>query len=145
MISKNKRAFYDYLITERIEAGVSLVGTEVKSLRLGKVQISDAFVTIDERLEAWVHNLRIPQYEFGNINNHTEARKRKLLLQKKELTKLKMAMQAKGLSLIPIAIYFKSSLIKIEVGLGRGKKVFDKRQDEAKKDADKRIKKALMS
>jgi len=139
IISKNKRAFYDFLITERLEAGIQLQGTEVKSLREAQVRIADAFVTIDERKEAWIHNLHISHYAFGNINNHVEGRKRKLLLNRKEIDKLYHEMKSKNLTIIPISIYFKKSNVKVEIGLAKGKKLHDKRQDEAKKDAQRKI------
>jgi len=139
IILKNKRAFFDFLVSEKWEAGISLKGTEVKSLRSGKGQMTESFVTIDSNQEVWVHNLRIPHYEFGNINNHGELRKRKLLLHAKEIKKLKHAIQAKGFSLIPLKLYFKSSLVKLEIGLGKGKQAHDKRQDQAKKDVQRKL------
>ena len=140
IITKNKRASYDYQLLEKVEAGLVLQGTEVKSLRDGKAKISEAFIAIDKHKEAWIHNMSIPQYEFGNIANHKETRKRKLLLNKKEIENLQHQIQAKGLTVIPLALYFKGSKVKLEIALGRGKKLFDKRQDKAKKDAQKKIK-----
>lgn len=140
IITKNKRASYDYQLLEKVEAGLVLQGTEVKSLRDGKAKISEAFIAIDKHMEAWIHNMSIPQYEFGNIANHKETRKRKLLLNKKEIENLQHQIQAKGLTVIPLALYFKGSKVKLEIALGRGKKLYDKRQDNAKKDAQKKIK-----
>ena len=139
IISKNKRAFFDFEILERIEAGMQLQGTEVKSIRSSQVRISDAFVTINEKQEAWIHNLHILHYSFGNIHNHQEIRKRKLLLHKNQIVKLQSEVKSKRLVIIHISIYFKKSYVKIEIALARGKKLHDKRQDQAKKDADRKI------
>ncbi len=139
IIAKNKRAFYDFLIEKKIEAGIELLGTEVKSLRIGKANLSEAFATIDKNEEVWLQNLNIPHYEFGNRNNHLETRRRKLLLHKKEIQQLSHSLKAKGLTLVPLALYFKGSLVKIEMGLGKGKKLFDKRQDQAKKDVQRKL------
>jgi len=143
IIAKNKRASYDYFLEEKFEAGIMLLGTEVKSLRDGKVSIAEAHVTIDNKGEAWINNMLIPQYEFGNINNHAENRKRKLLLHKKEIEKIDHLMNTKRLALVPTIIYFKRSLIKLEIALGKGKKRHDKRQDEAKKDVERKIQRGL--
>lgn len=128
IIVKNKRAFYDYSIQETFEAGMVLLGTELKSLRSGKAQITEAFITIDNKQEAWVHNMNIAHYAFGNINNHKETRKRKLLLNKKEITTLKQRQLKENLTIIPLKIYFKKSLAKLEIGLAKGKKKYDKRE-----------------
>lgn len=144
VIVKNKRAFYDYAISKTLEAGLVLKGTEVKTLREGKAQISESFVTIDKNKEAWLHNINIPHYHFGNINNHQETRKRKLLISKKEIEQLDHEVNAKGLTIVAISLYFKSSLVKIEIGLGKGKKAYDKRQDQAKKDFKKRLNKGQL-
>lgn len=140
IITKNKRAGYDFQLIEKYEAGLVLQGTEVKSLRDGKAKIAEAFISIDNNMEAWVNNMTIPHYEFGNLANHKETRKRKLLLSKKEIEDLKHEMKSKGLTIIPLALYFKGSMVKLEIALGRGKKLYDKRQDSAKKDAEKKIK-----
>lgn len=140
IIAKNKRASYDYFLEEKFEAGLSLVGTEVKSLRAGKVSIAEAWVDIDKNGEAWIHNMTIPHYEFGNINNHNETRKRKLLLNKKEIEKLLHQVKAQKMTIVPTIIYFKKSLIKMEIALGRGKKQHDKRHDQAKKDIERKLK-----
>lgn len=139
IIAKNKRATYDYSIKERFEAGMMLQGTEVKSLRLGKATIAEAYITIDNNFEAWVYNLHIPQYEFGNIHNHQEDRKRKLLLNSKEIQLIKHKIKAEGMTLVPTIIYFKKSLVKLEIALGKGKKLHDKRADQAKKDVEKKL------
>ena len=140
IIAKNKRASYDYFLDEKFEAGLSLVGTEVKSLRAGKVSIAEAWVDIDRNGEAWIQNMTIPHYEFGNINNHNETRKRKLLLHKKEIDRLLHQVKAQKMTIVPTIIYFKNSLIKMEIALGRGKKQHDKRQDQAKKDVERKLK-----
>lgn len=139
IIAKNKRAFHDYAITEKYEAGIMLKGTEVKSLRNGKCTLGEAYVQIDKSNEAWVYNMNIPHYAFGNIANHEETRKRKLLLNKVEIKKIAHALSAKGMTIVPISIYFKGSYVKIEIGLGKGKKLYDKRQDKAKKDVEKKL------
>lgn len=140
IIAKHKRASYDYFLEEKFEAGISLVGTEVKSLRAGKVSIAEAWVDIDKNGEAWIQNMTIPHYEFGNINNHQETRKRKLLLNKKEIEKLLHQVKAQKMTIVPTIIYFKNSLVKMEIALGRGKKDYDKRADKAKKDVERKLK-----
>ncbi|MFT6068123.1 MAG: SsrA-binding protein [Bacteriovoracaceae bacterium] len=139
IIAKNKRASYDYFLEEKFEAGISLVGTEVKSLRAGKVSIAEAWVDIDKNGEAWIQNMTIPHYEFGNINNHQETRKRKLLLNRKEIEKLLHQVKAQKMTIVPTIIYFRGSLVKMEIALGRGKKDFDKRADKAKKDVERKL------
>jgi SsrA-binding protein len=139
IIAKNKRASYDFSLSEKFEAGLVLVGTEVKSLRGGKVSIAEAYITVDERGEIWAYNINIPQYEFGNINNHVENRKRKLLLHSKEISKIYHTMKAQNLTLVPTIIYFKGSRVKIEIALAKGKKQHDKRHDEAKKDVQRKL------
>lgn len=139
IIAKNKRASYDYFLEEKFEAGLMLAGTEVKSLRAGKVSINEAFISIDNDGEAWVHNMTIPHYEFGNIHNHEETRKRKLLLKKKEIAKIYHDMKAKNLTVVPTIIYFKDSLVKLEIALGKGKKMHDKRDTEAKRDVERKL------
>lgn len=139
IIAKYKRASYDYLLLERYEAGIVLKGTEVKSLRAGKVSLSESFVEIDSNNEAYILNMNIAHYEFGNVHNHEESRKRKLLLSKKQIVEIHHRMKTGGLSLVPTIIYFKDSLVKLEIALGKGKKVHDKRQAEAKKDVERKI------
>ncbi len=141
IICKNKRAGYDYFLEDKYECGVSLLGTEVKSLRLGKGIINEAFVTIDSKGEVWLQNATIPHYEFGNINNHPETRKRKLLLKKEEISQINKKMLTKGQTIIPLALYFKDSLVKCEIALARGKKLFDKRDTAAKKDVERKLRK----
>lgn len=139
VIVKNSRAGYDFFLEEKFEAGVVLQGTEVKSLRAGKATIAEAFVTIDGSGEAWLHNLVIPHYAFGNIHNHVENRKRKLLLHKDEINQINKRMAQKGLTLIPTQLYFKDSRVKCEIALAKGKKLYDKRDASAKKDLDRKL------
>jgi SsrA-binding protein len=139
IIAKNKRASYDYQLLDKYEAGIMLQGTEVKSLRAGKVTIAEAHIAFDKNGELWAHNINIPQYEFGNIHNHVEGRKRKLLLNKKELVKIEHSMKSQRLTIVPTIIYFKKSLIKLEIALGKGKKHYDKRHDAAKKDVARKL------
>lgn len=139
IIAKNKRASYDYFLEEKFEAGIVLQGTEIKSLRNGKVSIAESYVDIDKNGEVWIMNMLIPAYEFGNIHNHKEDRKRKLLLNRKEIHTISHQMQAKGYTLVPTKIYFKDSLCKLEIALGKGKKLHDKRQDKAKKDVERKL------
>lgn len=143
VIAKNKRAHFDYSLEDKIEAGLVLVGTEVKSLRNGKVSIAESHISIDSKGEVWAYNIKIPQYEFGNINNHQEDRKRKLLLNQKEIVKLFHKMKAQNLTLVPTMIYFKGSMIKLEIALGRGKKLHDKRADEQKKTVQRKLQKGI--
>jgi len=139
IIAKNKRASYDFFLDEKFEAGLVLKGTEVKTLRLGKVSIAESYISIDDGMEAWIHNITIPHYNFGNINNHDETRKRKLLLNKLEIERMYHQMKAARLTIVATKIYFKDSKIKIEIALARGKKQHDKRQDQAKKDVQKKL------
>ena len=141
---RNSKAFRDYFVDERFEAGIALKGTEVKSIRAGKAQISDAFGRI-EKGELWMHNAHIEQYAFGNINNHDARRIRKLLLHANQIRKISQALDAGGSrAVVPLRMYFKEALVKVEVGLCTGKKLFDKRETLKKKalmrDEDKTIK-----
>ena len=139
IICKNQRAGYDYFLEEKYECGMVLVGTEVKSLRNGKGQINEAYVTIDSAGEAWLQNATIPHYEFGNLNNHPETRKRKLLLKREEIHQIAKKMASKGYTIIPLSLYFKDSLVKCEIALAKGKKLFDKRDTAAKKDVERKL------
>ena len=123
---KNKKAYFDYTILESIEAGISLVGTEIKSIRKGSVDLKDTFITIKNN-EAFILNIYIAKYEEGNIFNHDERRTRKLLLHKKEIQKLKEKVSTEGLTLIPLKLYFHKNHVKVLVGLCKGKKLYDKR------------------
>ena len=133
LIANNKKAFHDYFIEDTYEAGVALAGTEVKSLRMGKCSIKEAFVRI-ENGEVWIYGMNISPYEKGNIFNKDPLRVRKLLLHSYEINKLDGKLKEKGLPLVPLKVYFKDSLVKVEIGVARGKKLYDKRQDIAKKD-----------
>lgn len=139
IICKNQRAGYDYFLEEKYECGMVLQGTEVKSLRLGKATINEAYVIIDSQGEAWLQNATIPHYDFGNINNHPETRKRKLLLKREQIQQIEKKMATKGYTLIPLALYFKDSLVKCEIALAKGKKLFDKRDTAAKKDVERKL------
>lgn len=133
LIANNKKAYHDYFIEETYEAGIELVGTEVKSLRMGKCSIKESFVDIEDG-EVFVQRMNISPYEKGNIFNKDPLRKRKLLLHKYEINKLIGKQQQKGYTIVPLKVYFKDSRVKVEIGLAKGKKLYDKRQDIAKKD-----------
>ena len=133
LIANNKKAYHDYFIEEKYEAGIELHGTEVKSLRMGKCSIKEAFVRI-EKGEVYIYGMHISPYEKGNIFNKDPPRVKKLLLHRTEIRKLQGKIAEKGYTLVPLQVYFKKSLIKVEIGLARGKKLYDKRQDIAKKD-----------
>lgn len=133
LIANNKKARFDYFIEDSYEAGIELAGTEVKSLRMGKCSIKESFIRID-RGEVYIYGMHISPYEKGNIFNKDPLRVRKLLLHKYEINKLAGKIAEKGYTLVPLQVYFKGSLVKVEVGLARGKKLYDKRQDIAKKD-----------
>ena len=131
-MANNKKAYHDYFIEEKYEAGIELFGTEVKSIRQGKCSIKEAYVNIDNG-EAFVEGMNISPYEKGNIFNREPLRKRRLLLHKREIMKLAGQVQAKGYTLMPLQVYFKNGRVKIEIGLARGKKLYDKRDDLKKK------------
>ena len=133
LVANNKKAYHDYFIEDTYEAGISLHGTEVKSLRMGKCSVKEAFVRI-ERGEVYVYGMNISPYEKGNIFNKDPLRVRKLLLHKYEINKIEAKIKEKGFTLVPLKVYFKDSLVKVEIGLARGKKLYDKREDIAKKD-----------
>lgn len=125
---RNSKALRDYSVDERFEAGIQLRGTEVKSIRAGKAQINDAFARV-EKGEIWLYNAHIEQYAFGNINNHDAKRIRKLLLHRRHIEKIRMALDAGGRALVPLRMYFKEALVKVEVALATGKKLHDRRDD----------------
>ena len=133
LIANNKKAYHDYFIEETFEAGIALHGTEVKSLRMGKCSVKESFVRI-EKGEVYVYNMHISPYEKCNIFNKDPLRTRKLLLHKSEIRKMTGAIAQKGYTIVPLKVYLKGSLVKVEIGLARGKKLYDKRQDIAKKD-----------
>ena len=136
LIANNKKAYHDYCIDEKYEAGIALHGTEVKSLRMGKCSIKESFITIN-RGEVLIQHMHISPYEKGNIFNKDPLRTRKLLLHKAEIRKLENQVKMKGYTIMPLKVYLKGSLVKVEIGLARGKKLYDKRQDIAKKDAQR--------
>lgn len=133
LVANNKKAYHDYFIEEKYEAGVALHGTEVKSLRLGKCSIKEAFIRI-ERGEVFVYGMHVSPYERGNIFNKDPLRVKKLLLHRQEINKMAGKIAEKGYTLVPLQVYFKDGLAKVEIGLAKGKKLYDKRQDIAKKD-----------
>jgi SsrA-binding protein len=142
IIATNKKAFHDYFIDEVLEAGMVLLGTEVKSLRLGKANLKDAFCRIMGG-ELYVNNLHISPYEFGNRENHDPTRVRKLLVHRAELDKLTRKVEEKGLSLVPTKLYFKEGRVKLEIGIARGKKLHDKRETLKQKEAGREMARAI--
>lgn len=140
LIANNKKARFDYFIEDTYEAGIELFGTEVKSLRMGKCSIKESFIRIDKG-EVFISGMHISPYEKGNIFNKDPLRTRKLLLHKYEIQKLSGKLAEKGLTLVPLQVYFKGSLVKVQVGLARGKKLYDKRADIAKKDQKRELEK----
>ena len=140
MVANNKKAYHDYFIDEKSEAGIELFGTEVKSVRMGKCSVKEAFVKI-ENGQVYVYGMHISPYEKGNIFNKDPLRVRKLLLHKAEIMKLNGKVTQKGYTLVPLQVYFKGSLVKVEIGLARGKKLYDKRADLAKKDQRRELEK----
>lgn len=140
MIANNKKAYHDFFILENYEAGIALHGTEVKSLRMGKCSIKESFVRIIND-EVMILGMHISPYEKGNIFNKDPLRDRKLLMHRYEINKLKGKIQEKGYTLVPLQVYFKGSLVKVEIGLARGKKLYDKRADIAKKDQRRELEK----
>ena len=142
LISKNPTAYHNYTINDKLEAGIVLSGTEIKSIRNGKINLKDSYAIIKHG-EVFIVGMHISPYEHGNIYNKDPLRDRKLLLNRKEINKLLGLTKQKGYSLVPISLYFKGSLVKVELGIGKGKKLYDKRQDIAKKDAERRINQAI--
>jgi SsrA-binding protein len=142
LICNNKKAYHDYFIEEKFEAGMVLQGTEVKSLRMGKANLNDSFAMVRDG-EAFLHNLHISPYDFGNRANHDPDRMRKLLLHKQEIVKLFSKVREQGYSLVPLRLYFKDGKAKVEMGLAKGKKLYDKREDLKKKDDHREMAKAV--
>ncbi len=138
LIANNKKAYHDYFIEDKYEAGIELFGTEVKSVRMGKCSIKEAFLRI-EKGEVYVYGMHINPYEKGNLFNRDPLRVRKLLLHKREIDRLLTKIKEKGYTLVPLQVYFKGSLVKVEIGLARGKKLYDKREDIAKKDQKREV------
>lgn len=141
-VAKNKKAYHEYFVLESFEAGISLSGTEVKSIRAGGVSLKEAWCSIDNG-EMIIKQMNISPYDHGNIFNRDPKRNRKLLLHKKEIMRLLGAVKQQGLTLIPLSVYFKGSLIKVQIGLCKGKQLHDKRAVAAKKDANRAIDRAL--
>lgn len=135
-ITVNRKAEHDYFISQRIEAGISLLGTEVKSLRLGKANLTDAYAAIIDD-EVWLINSHISTFDQASYNNHEPLRKRRLLLKRSEIRKLRFKLLEKGFTLIPLRFYFKGNRIKVELGLAKGKKLYDKRESIARKDLNR--------
>jgi SsrA-binding protein len=144
LIADNRRARHDYELLERLEAGIQLTGTEVKSLRDGRVSLSQAYADVREG-EAWLVGANIATYEQGNIANHDPTRERKLLLHRREIASLYGKVRERGLTLVPTRLYFKDGRVKVELALARGKELRDKRRDLAKRDAERQIERALKS
>ncbi|MDO4784177.1 MAG: SsrA-binding protein SmpB [Propionibacteriaceae bacterium] len=142
LVAQNKKAFHDYHIGDRFEAGLVLTGTEVKSLRAGRASLVDGFVTIDEG-EAWLRQTHIPEYEFGTWRNHTAKRTRKLLLNRKEIDKLSREVANSGKTIVPLSIYFSDGYAKVEIAVATGKKDWDKRHSIAERDAKREAERAL--
>ncbi len=142
LIAKNPTAYHNYSIEDKIEAGIVLFGTEIKSIRAGKVNLKDSYANIKNG-EVYISGMHISPYEHGNIFNKNPLRDRKLLLNKREINRLIGLTKQKGYTLIPISIYFKGNFVKLELGIGKGKKLYDKRQDIAKKDAERKINQAM--
>lgn len=140
VLARNKKAFHDYFIEEKYEVGIELVGTEVKSIKAGKVSIKESFIRIIKN-EVFVMNMHVTPYEFGNINNESETRVRKLLLKRKEIDKMAQKIKEQGYTIMPLSIYTKQRLVKMEIGLAKGKKLYDKREDLKRRDQDREIRK----
>ncbi len=142
VIARNRRARFDYRIEDTYEAGLVLTGTEVKSLRAGRASLTDGFAQISDG-EVWLHNVHIPVYTQGTWTNHEPRRTRKLLLHRREIEKLSSRTAEQGLTLVPLSLYFKDGKAKVELGLGRGKRTYDKRHDLASRDAAREMDRAL--
>ena len=142
LIANNKKAYHDYFIDEKYECGIELFGTEVKSIRMGKCSIKEAFVRI-ENGQVYIYGMHTSPYEKGNIFNKDPLRQRKLLMHRREIDKLLSKIKEKGFTLVPLQVYFKGSLVKVEIGLARGKKLYDKRDDIAKKDAKREMERSF--
>jgi SsrA-binding protein len=142
IIASNRKARHDYSILEEYEAGVALLGTEVKSLREGQASLADAFATVDDG-EVWLRNLYIPEYQHGSWTNHDPRRNRKLLLHRQQIDRLVGKIQDGNLTLMPLSLYFSDGKVKVELALARGKRAYDKRQDMARRDAQREVTREL--
>ena len=141
-IAQNRKAFHDYFVEEKLECGIALFGTEVKSIRLGKVNLKESWAQI-RKGEIWVEGMHISPYEQGNIFNRDPLRSKKLLLHRKEIRKLDSQVMKQGFTLVPLELYFKDGRVKVQLGLCKGKKLHDKRDDMARRDSDREIQRAL--
>ncbi|HSR86288.1 MAG TPA: SsrA-binding protein SmpB [Streptosporangiaceae bacterium] len=142
IIASNRRARHEYTVEDTVEAGLVLTGTEVKSLRAGRATLTDGYGQITDS-EAWLHGVHIPEYTQGTWTNHEPRRTRKLLLHRREIDRLASSMRERGLTLVPLSLYFKDGRVKIELGLARGKHTYDKRRDLAKRDAAREVEREL--
>jgi SsrA-binding protein len=142
VVARNRRARHDYHIEDVIEAGLVLTGTEVKSLRLGRASLADGFGQVSDH-EVWLHNVHIPEYTEGTWTNHEPRRTRKLLLHRKEIDRLATATSERGLTLVPLSLYFKDGRAKVELAVARGKRTYDKRHELARRDAAREVDRAL--
>ncbi len=140
LISQNKKAYHDYFILETLQAGIELQGTEVKSMRAGRCNLKDSYISISGR-EAYIKGMHISPFEQGNRFNHDPLRDRRLLLHKYEINKLEGRIMQQGLTIVPLKVYFEGSLVKMDIGIAKGKKLYDKRQDIAKKDQQREAEK----
>ena len=143
IVAQNRRARFDFALGDAYEAGLALFGTEVKTLRGGKGSLAEAWVKVDDHGEAWLMQAHIPEYEFGNRNNHDPVRPRKLLLHRRELDRLAREIGTQGVTLVPTKLYFRHGRAKLEFAVGKGKNVADKRRDLAKKDAKRDMERAM--
>ena len=143
-ITVNKKAYHDYHILESYEAGIALKGSEIKSVRMGRVNIKDAYAR-PEKGELWLHNSHISAYQAGGFNTHEPDRKRKLLMHRSQIAELEQTANQKGLTLVPLRIYIKNGLAKLEIGVGRGKKQFDKRDTIARRETERIVERAIKS
>ncbi len=142
IVAENRKASHEYFILDKYEAGIKLTGTEIKSIRAHKVNINDSYVIIKD-MKVWAINMNIAKYDNGNIFNHDETRARELLLHKHEILKLFNKVKLEGCTIVPLKLYFKEALLKVEIGLCKGKNLHDKREDLKKRDSDMRVRKAL--
>jgi SsrA-binding protein len=142
VVATNRKANHDYAVLERFEAGIALFGSEIKSVRAGQINIKEGYISIEGR-QAWLLSVHISPYDPASLANHDPLRKKRLLLHRKEILKLEEAQQQKGLAIVPLRVYLKKGLAKIEIGLGRGLKKYDKRQAIAKRDAERDMRRAL--
>ena len=140
LISSNKKAYFDYLLFDKFEAGIALLGTEIKSIRRNGANLKDCYVKITDNLEAYLINCHISPYEFGNIYNHEPRRDRKLLLNKKEILKILKKVKQEKYTIVPVQMYFSSRWVKLEIALAKGKKLYDKRDSLKKKDIERDLK-----